>query len=104
MALVYVDKHEEFYQQLQANTRVIVDFYAEWCGPCKVIAPFYEELANSNPDLTFLKVDNVCKNEGISAMPTFKTYIDGKVSKEFVGINRDEIEKLVNELKPASAQ
>lgn len=34
-----------------------MDFHAQWCGPCKMIAPFYEELAKSNPNVTFIKVD-----------------------------------------------
>ncbi|VVC42549.1 Hypothetical protein CINCED_3A025800 [Cinara cedri] len=55
---------------------VIIDFFAKWCGPCKLIAPFIEELANDNPDVVMLKVDvDECEEAAIQyniqSMPTF---------------------------------
>lgn len=65
---------------------VVADFYADWCGPCKAIAPSYEQLAkkHSLPDyLAFTKVnvDNVqqvAAEYGVSAMPTFMFFKNGK--------------------------
>ena len=41
----------------------IIDFYADWCGPCKVVAPVLEELSNENPQLTIYKVDTEVEQE-----------------------------------------
>lgn len=41
----------------------IIDFYADWCGPCKMVAPILEELSNENPDITIYKVDTEVEQE-----------------------------------------
>lgn len=45
---------------------VVADFYADWCGPCKMIAPFLKEIAGEIPDITFVKI-NVDENENLAA-------------------------------------
>jgi thioredoxin 1 len=55
---------------------VVIDFFATWCGPCKMIAPQIEEMSNSMDDVVFLKVDvdeaeDVAQEYNITAMPTF---------------------------------
>ena len=88
------------------NKKVVVDFTATWCGPCKRIAPVYEELANDNSDITFIKVD-VDQNEyatsanKISGMPTFKAFLDGQAIEDLtvVGANADKVKELVAKLK-----
>lgn len=57
--------------------QIVVDFSATWCGPCKMISPFFEELSLKYPNLVFLKVDvdacqGVAAECGIAAMPTFQ--------------------------------
>lgn len=69
---------------------VIVDFFANWCGPCKRIAPVFEELAQKFPEITFLKV-NVDDSEALSsafnieALPTFVCIKDGEIFKRIEG-------------------
>jgi thioredoxin 1 len=82
----HIASPQEFADLLSSNTYVIADFYADWCGPCKAIAPAYAQLAKSQsvPNwLAFAKVnvDNVqavAAEYGVSAMPTFMFFKDGK--------------------------
>jgi putative thioredoxin len=70
---------------------VLVDFWAEWCGPCKVLGPILEKLAREHEDEWELaKVDTerhpaVAAQYGISSIPNVKLFRDGKVTEEFVG-------------------
>lgn len=69
---------------------VVIDFFATWCGPCKHIAPKFEELAKSYPSISFLKVDvdesgDLVEQFGIRAMPTFVFLHNGSVVKTIEG-------------------
>jgi thioredoxin 1 len=69
---------------------VIIDFFATWCGPCKKIAPVYEELAKKYDTVTFLKVDvdesqEIASQFDISAMPTFVFLKNGAMFHKIEG-------------------
>lgn len=74
------------------NGVVLVDFYADWCGPCRAIAPIIEELAREmNDKVTIAKVDvdkaqAVSVKFGVHSIPTLIIFKDGKEVKRFVGI------------------
>ena len=60
----------------------LVDFWADWCGPCKQFGPIYEEASNSNTDITFAKVDTEAEQAlagaaGITSIPTLMAFRDG---------------------------
>jgi thioredoxin 1 len=82
-------------------TPVLVDFWAEWCGPCKMIAPILDEIANEKAAIKVAKV-NVDENQGLSskfgirAIPTLLFFKDGAVREQIVGMTskRDLIAKL----------
>jgi thioredoxin 1 len=54
---------DNFNSTLESNDTVLIDFWASWCGPCKMFAPVYEKAAESNPDLVFGKVDTEAQQE-----------------------------------------
>ncbi|XXH01071.1 hypothetical protein Hte_007422 [Hypoxylon texense] len=84
--LHHVSSLAELQALFASTTYVAVDFYADWCGPCKVIAPHYEALAkqHSVPKvLAFAKVDvdraqDAARALGVTAMPTFLFFKDGR--------------------------
>ena len=60
----------------------LVDFWAEWCGPCKMFGPIFEQAATENPDVTFAKVDTEAEQQlagslGIMSIPTLMIFRDG---------------------------
>jgi len=85
---------------------VFVDFYADWCGPCKVTSPIVDELAQEMKDVKFSKV-NVDENQQLAgeysvfSIPTFLIFKDGQMKNQFVGAHSKEnfeaeIKKVVN--------
>lgn len=83
---------------------VVVDFFATWCGPCKMIAPKLEEIANAlGEKLVVLKVDvdeceELAQRYEISSMPTFLFIKNGQRVDLFSGANADRLQEKINQL------
>ena len=75
-------KSSEFEDLVTKGGIVFVDFWAEWCGPCKMFGPVYDKVSTSYPEITFAKVDTEAEREiaaaaGITSIPTLMAFRDG---------------------------
>lgn len=70
---------------------IIVDFYADWCGPCKMVAPILQEVADENTDIEVYKVNideepGIAKDFAVRSIPTIISFKDGKEHKKTIGV------------------
>ena len=82
MATVEFDKSAFEAAIVADDSFVLVDFWAEWCGPCRQFAPIFERVSDKHPDITFAKVDTDKEQElsamaGIKSIPTLMMFRDG---------------------------
>lgn len=89
---------QEYQTLLNSKALVLVDFYAEWCGPCKKMKPYLDELAGEYKDsLTLLRIDieanpELTKSMGLEAVPVLKVYRNGKETWTHTGyVEKDEV-------------
>jgi len=91
---------------LESDTPVLVDFWAPWCGPCRIVAPHLEELNDEREDLRVVKLnvdDNpgTASKYGIMSIPTMILFKNGQVAKQVIGALPKA--RLQQEIEPALA-
>jgi thioredoxin 1 len=86
---------------LNSDVPVLVDFYADWCGPCRMVAPVLEELAKETTDAKIVKVNvdhspQLAARYGVNSIPSLKIFDDGTVVDEQVGLaSKDRLKKML---------
>ena len=93
-----------YYEQaIKTNKHVIIDFYADWCGPCKMLLPILDQISDQYPKIIFFKVNidresSLARKLNIQSIPTVIFFKDGKLFNMFVGYkNPQDIKNLINE-------
>ena len=81
--------------------KVVVDFFATWCGPCKMLGPVFEELSTEINDIKFIKVDideheDLCRKYKVMSVPTLIVFDKGKEVKRNIGfIPKDKLKEFI---------
>uniref|UniRef100_A0A7S1VW64 Thioredoxin domain-containing protein n=1 Tax=Grammatophora oceanica TaxID=210454 RepID=A0A7S1VW64_9STRA len=102
MTVKHIGTMDEYNALLETSKTklVIIDFSAQWCGPCKMISPKFEKMSDEFADIEFAKVDvdeaeDVAAKCGIQAMPTFQFYKGGAMVEEMKGANEGGLRNLI---------
>ena len=90
-----------FYDSIDKEKTVIVDFFAEWCGPCKMMAPVFEKLSEELTEIDFCKINvdtspEIAQKYGIMSIPTFIVFYNGQpVKKQLGAMSEDDLKLLL---------
>lgn len=102
MAVITVDNNNFEKEVLQSNKPVFIDFWATWCGPCRMMAPVVEELAQSMGDsVKVCKIDidqnpELAEKYGVMSIPTFIVIKNGSETSRTVGVtSKSELERMI---------
>ena len=103
MSVLKIDEENFENEVLKSSKPVIIDFYADWCGPCKMMSPIIDEISDELGDKVKVGKINTDGNLGLAqkyeimSIPTIMIIKNGEISKTFIGVtDKDEIIKEVN--------
>ena len=109
MATINVGE-KEFEKLITESPIVFVDFWAEWCGPCKMFGPVFEAASEKHPDVVFAKVDTEAEQSlagaaGITSIPTLMAFRDGILLFRQPGaLPAPSLEELISAIKAADME
>ncbi|MDO4511570.1 MAG: thioredoxin [Bacteroidales bacterium] len=103
--MAYIFNDENAKQAIESGKPVVIDFWAEWCGPCRHIGPFVEELAEEFEGRVLIgkydvdEGDDLPVDYGIRSIPTILFFKDGELKNRHVGsASKDDLKKKIEEL------
>ena len=98
MSVIHLEN--ENFEELIKNKKVVVDFYATWCGPCKMFGPVFEKVSNES-SITFIKIDvdaheDIARKYGMMSIPSVVLLNNGEVEKKHMGfMTEEELKKFI---------
>ncbi|MDN6637280.1 MAG: thioredoxin [Yaniella sp.] len=96
---------ETFQETIESNDIVLVDWWADWCGPCKMFAPVYDEVSQQHDDIVFGKIDTEEQQQlaaaaGISSIPTLMAFRENVLVFSQPGaINAQQLDQLIEQVR-----
>ena len=92
---VHVLNNDNFEKEVLKSNQTVLDFYADWCGPCKMQAPIIDEISNEQTEVKVGKVNidenpKIAEKFGIMSIPTLIIFKDGEITNKFIGITSKE--------------
>ncbi len=106
MSLLHIEKKEDFVKEiLNSGKPAMVDFWAPWCGPCKMLGPIVEAIASEVDDAVIAKIDvdvagDLASEFGVQNIPTIVFFVNGKEVDRLVGLrSKNELLKALSALK-----
>ena len=101
MAVIKLTKDNFDQEVMQSGKPVLIDFYADWCGPCKMMGPVVEELAGEESNVKVCKINideemAVAQKYGVMSIPTFISFKNGEVAGKQVGaVPKSKLQELI---------
>lgn len=99
MSVIHLDKED--FNDIVSNGKVVVDFFATWCGPCKMLGPVFEKVSDEVNDVKFVKLDvdkfnDIAREYGVMSIPTLILFENGNELKRNVGfMSEDKLKEFI---------